>query len=62
MAAGRACNESFPGGITNGAHWYQLSGKYLNEMIEKCIWFYLHILFHVHSSSYVIPWLKFFLP
>ena len=26
MFKGDACNDNFPGGITNGAHWYSLSG------------------------------------
>lgn len=27
MRNGHECNETFPGGITNGAFWYELNGK-----------------------------------
>lgn len=27
MREGNDCNETFPNGITNGAYWYDLSGK-----------------------------------
>lgn len=27
MKNGHECNETFPGGITNGAFWYELNGK-----------------------------------
>lgn len=27
MRLGQECNETFPGGITNGAYWYELNGK-----------------------------------
>lgn len=27
MRNGHVCNETFPGGITNGAFWYELNGK-----------------------------------
>lgn len=26
MRLGNSCNDSFPNGITNGAHWYELNG------------------------------------
>lgn len=37
MKTGTDCNETFPGGITNGAYWYELNG-------ECKFWFYLIIL------------------
>lgn len=27
MRTGNNCNETFPGGITNGAFWYELNGE-----------------------------------
>lgn len=27
MKTGTDCNETFPGGITNGAYWYELNGE-----------------------------------
>lgn len=29
MKTGTDCNETFPGGITNGAYWYELNGESL---------------------------------
>lgn len=28
MRTGNNCNETFPGGIVNGAYWYELNGKF----------------------------------
>lgn len=30
MSTGNNCNETFPDGITNGAFWYELNGKFSN--------------------------------
>lgn len=32
MKTGTDCNETFPGGITNGAHWYELNGKFISKI------------------------------
>lgn len=31
MHTGQHCGDNFPGGITNGAHWYDVPGKYNSQ-------------------------------
>lgn len=40
MRTGDNCNETFPGGIVNGAFWYELNGRFLETKIN------------IHSSIY----------
>lgn len=37
MKTGNNCNETFPGGIVNGAYWYELNGRFCrqNEMMVE---------------------------
>lgn len=38
MRTGHDCNETFPGGITNGAYWYELNGgmQDFNYVYSNC--------------------------
>lgn len=40
MKNGHECNETFPGGITNGAFWYELNGKLITSLLptQASLW------------------------
>lgn len=35
MKHGKNCEDNFPDGITNGAHWYELNGKVFLAYSER---------------------------
>lgn len=49
MQTGHNCEETFPDGITNGAHWYELSG-----MLISISMFSIYSIEHLFQYSFIL--------